>query len=393
LSGVGFWELDHKANTLYWSEEIFAIYGIDPNALAPNYSIFANLIFDDDREMVEQAFKASVENGKKYNIRYRVKCEVSFKWIEAKALTYFDESSNPERSIGTAQDISEIINAEEKLKRMAHYDILTDLPNRVLLSDRINQGMVQCQYFNQSLAIAYLDLDGFKVVNDTYGHDVGDELLITVSQRMQEALRDGDTLARIGGDEFVVVMVDLEKIKDSEPVLKRLLKAAAKPVALCDDVMQVSASIGVTLYPQDGAESDADQLVRHANEAMYIAKHAGKNCYHLFDTAQNNAVIIRGQSIADVRSALVRQEFLLHYQPKVNMNTGEVIGVEALIRWQHPVRGLVPPLEFLPAIEGHAISLDVGEWVIDTALSQINQWQNIGVNLPISVNISAHQLQ
>jgi diguanylate cyclase (GGDEF)-like protein/PAS domain S-box-containing protein len=391
LSGVGFWELDHKANTLYWSEEIFAIYGIDPNALAPNYSIFVNLIFDDDREMVEEAFKASVENGTEYSIRYRVKCEGSFKWIESKALTYFDESYNPERSIGTAQDISEIINAVEKLKRMAHYDVLTDLPNRVLLSDRINQGMVQCQCLNLSLAIAYLDLDGFKVVNDTYGHDVGDELLITVSQRMKEALRDGDTLARIGGDEFVVVMVDLEKIEDSEPVLKRLLRAVAKPVILGDAVMQVSASIGVTLYPQDGA--DADQLIRHADEAMYIAKLAGKNRYHLFDTAQNNAVIIRGQSIADVRSALDRREFLLHYQPKVNMNTGEVIGVEALIRWQHPVRGLVPPLEFLPAIEGHAISLDLGEWVIATALSQINQWQSIGVNLPISVNISAHQLQ
>ncbi len=289
--------------------------------------------------------------------------------------------------------LESIENAEhhKQLQRMAHYDVLTNLPNRVLLADRLSQSMVQCQRRNNSLAVAFMDLDGFKAVNDRYGHNVGDELLIEVADRMKEALREGDTLARIGGDEFIAVMGDLEKSKDSEPVLKRLLKAAADPVTLGDAVMQVSASIGVTLYPQDAA--DADQLIRHADEAMYIAKLAGKNRYHLFDTAQNNAVIIRGQSIADVRSALDRREFLLHYQPKVNMNTGEVIGVEALIRWQHPVRGLVPPLEFLPAIEGHAISLELGEWVIATALSQINQWQSIGVNLPISVNISAYQLQ
>jgi predicted signal transduction protein with EAL and GGDEF domain len=212
-----------------------------------------------------------------------------------------------------------------------------------------------------------------------------------VAQRMKEALREGDTLARIGGDEFIAVMVDLENIEDSEPVLKRLLKAAAKPIALGDTVMQVSASIGVTLYPQDG--SDADQLIRHADNAMYVAKQAGKNRYHLFDTDQDNAVNIRGQSIADVRSALDRREFVLHYQPKVNMHTGEMIGVEALIRWQHPDRGLVPPLEFLPAIEGHTVSLELGEWVIGTALNQINQWRSIGIPLPISVNISAYQLQ
>jgi EAL domain-containing protein (putative c-di-GMP-specific phosphodiesterase class I) len=155
--------------------------------------------------------------------------------------------------------------------------------------------------------------------------------------------------------------------------------------------MQVSASIGVTLYPQDG--SDADQLMRHADQAMYGAKQAGKNRYRLFDTALANASKVLLESISDIRSALYRHEFVLYYQPKVNMHTGAVIGVEALIRWQHPVRGLVPPLEFLQVIESQAISLELGEWVITNALSQISQWQSIGVNLPISVNISGYQLQ
>jgi diguanylate cyclase (GGDEF)-like protein/PAS domain S-box-containing protein len=281
--------------------------------------------------------------------------------------------------------------AEAKLEHLALYDLLTDLPNRVLLADRINHSMAQCQRRNQLLAVAYLDLDGFKVVNDTHGHDIGDKLLVALSQRMKEALRESDTLARIGGDEFIAVMVDLEKIEDSEPVLKRLLKAAAKPVTLGDAVHQVSASIGVTLYPQDSV--DADQLIRYADQAMYIAKQAGKNRYHLFDAGQDSAIKIQQQSIGDVRSALDRREFVLHYQPKVNMHTGKVIGVEALIRWQHPDRGLVPPIEFLPDIEGDAISVELGEWVIETALIQISQWRSMGLHLPISVNISVYQLQ
>ncbi|MGK0399549.1 MAG: putative signal transduction protein with EAL and GGDEF domain [Gammaproteobacteria bacterium] len=212
-----------------------------------------------------------------------------------------------------------------------------------------------------------------------------------MSQRMREALREGDTLARIGGDEFVAIIVDLEKTEDSKPVIERMLKAASESVTLGDAALQVSASIGVTVYPQDGV--DADQLMRHADQAMYVAKQAGKNRYHLFDTALDNAINIQQESIADIRLALGKDEFVLHYQPKVNMRTGAVIGVEALIRWQHPDRGLVSPLEFLPTIEGRAISLELGEWVLQTALTQISQWRSLGVNLPVSVNISAYQLQ
>jgi diguanylate cyclase (GGDEF)-like protein/PAS domain S-box-containing protein len=293
--------------------------------------------------------------------------------------------------VSLSTDTSSMKVLQGQLKRLTHYDVLTNLPNRILLADRLGQAMEQCQPHNQSLAVAFLDLDDFKEVNDKHGHKAGDELLIGVSQRMKAALCEFDTLARIGGDEFIAIIVNLENPEDSAPILARLLKAAAEPITSNDIVMQVSASIGVTLYPQD--VSGLDQLIRHADQAMHVAKQAGKNCYRLFDTAKNNEIKIQLESIENVVAGLSNRECVLYYQPKVNICTSEVIGVEALIRWQHPVRGLVPPMEFLPAIEGHAISIKIGEWVILSALAQISQWQSAGLNLPISVNISAYQLQ
>jgi len=288
-------------------------------------------------------------------------------------------------------DITPLKKHQDELEHIAHYDALTGMPNRVLLADRLQQAMLQSQRRNTALAVAYLDLDGFKPVNDQYGHEVGDQLLVTLSQRMRASLRESDTLARIGGDEFVVLLVDIGERRDCEQLLSRLLQAAATPVRLDGAILQLSASIGVTLYPQDNA--DADQLVRHADQAMYLAKQAGKNRFHLFDVAQNAAIQIQRESLQHIRVALDRQEFVLYYQPKVNMRTGAIIGAEALIRWQHPERGLLSPAAFLPVIEGQPISVEIGEWVIQTALAQIALWRDAGLDIGVSVNIGALQLQ
>jgi diguanylate cyclase (GGDEF)-like protein len=291
------------------------------------------------------------------------------------------------------KDFSELNTIKEQLQHQALHDVLTNLPNRVLLADRLSQSMVQSQRHRNLLAVVFLDLDGFKHVNDSYGHDLGDELLIIASLRMKAALRGGDSLARIGGDEFVAVLTDLTTVEDCEPVLERLLLAASKPVNIHNVELKVSASIGVTLYPQDNVS--ADQLMRHADQAMYVAKESGKNRYHIFDTAQDDAVKVQRESLEAIRSALDNQQFVLHYQPKVNMRTGSVIGTEALIRWQHPERGLLNPFDFLPVIENNPMMIELGEWVIDSALTQISQWQAMGLKLPLntSVNIAAIQLQ
>jgi diguanylate cyclase (GGDEF)-like protein/PAS domain S-box-containing protein len=297
-----------------------------------------------------------------------------------------------ERALVSAKDITELKKHEKQLEYIAHYDTLTGLPNRILKTDRLRQAMVQLdRKENGHIAVLYLDLDGFKEVNDTYGHSVGDQLLIDVSSRMKSVLREGDTLSRLGGDEFVAVITDLEDVSAAIPLVKRLLAAASKPVAIEDHLIQVSASIGVTFFPQ-AADVDGDQLIRQADQAMYEAKQFGKNRYHVFDPTYDQNIRAHHENIERIREALENEEFVLYFQPKVNMQSGEIIGSEALIRWNHPQRGIVSPAEFLPIIEEHSLSIEIGEWVIDAALKQLQEWKELGIDLHVSVNIGAKQL-
>ena len=303
-----------------------------------------------------------------------------------------DGQGSTQHYVALFSDITAIKAHQSQLEHIAHFDALTNLPNRVLLADRLQQAMAQAQRRQQLVAVVFLDLDGFKEVNDLHGHESGDQVLITLAQRMKEALREGDTLARIGGDEFVAVLIDLEDPSAGVPLLNRLLMAAALPVPVGDLTLQVSASLGVTFYPQ-AQNVEADQLLRQADQAMYQAKLAGKNRYWLFDAAQDDSLRSHHESLGRIRLALENNEFVLHYQPKVNMHTGQVVGAEALIRWQHTEKGLLPPAAFLPVIEDHPLAVDVGDWVINAALSQMELWHAAGLDLPVSVNIGARQLQ
>ncbi|MEY4736983.1 MAG: hypothetical protein RL302_1302, partial [Pseudomonadota bacterium] len=251
-----------------------------------------------------------------------------------------DAIGNVLQYVALFSDITAIKEQQSKLEHIAHFDSLTNLPNRVLLADRLLQEAAHATRRGNILAVAYLDLDGFKVINDQYGHDVGDQLLIALAGNMKQVLREGDTLSRIGGDEFVVVLTDLTETQACVPLLTRLLGAAARPVTVENVVMQVSASLGVTFYPQAQAV-EPDQLLRQADQAMYQAKLAGKNRFHVFDSAQDSNLRIHHEDLQRIQRAMEQREFVLHYQPKVNMRTGQVVGAEALIRWQHPQKGLL----------------------------------------------------
>ncbi len=292
--------------------------------------------------------------------------------------------------LGVFSDITRLKAHEAELAHIAQYDMLTGVPNRRLLGDRMKVALARARREKVSLAVCMLDLDGFKEVNDRHGHDVGDRLLIEVARRMQSVLREDDSLARLGGDEFVFLLSNLKQPEECHSVLERMLRGIAQPMVIGDVEVQVSASIGLTLYPQDDANPDT--LLRHADQAMYGAKQAGKNCYHLFDPEHDRQVKAHLEQLLRFEQAMQHNELVLFYQPKVNLKTGHIVGAEALLRWQHPELGLRLPAQFLQLLSGQSLDIDLGEWVIETALEQMSAWLRQGVEIDVSVNISADHL-
>jgi diguanylate cyclase (GGDEF)-like protein len=296
-----------------------------------------------------------------------------------------------EAVLGWFFDISHIKKHEAELRRVAHYDLLTGIPNRVLLADRMHQAIAQTSREKSMMAVCYLDLDGFKPINDTLGHDAGDHVLIEVATRINNAIRGGDTSARLGGDEFVILLLGLEKGEECVATLERLLAVISLPITFKNKTISVSASIGVSIYPMD--DEDPDILMRHADQAMYIAKQTGKNRFHIYDPALDRRSRDQHEFLKSIRYALEHNQFDLYFQPQISMRTNELVGVEALIRWRHPERGILPPSEFLRYIENTDLDIEIGQWVTANALAQLVQWQNAGLDIEVSVNISGYHLE
>jgi len=359
------------------------VMGKNPRILSSGHQspeTFANLW----HSLFEQGhWQGEVWNRRKSGEVYAVKQTISAVRDNAGAVAHF---------VSLFSDITSVKAYEAQLEHVAHFDALTSLPNRIVLADRMRQALNQAQRHGRTLAVVFLDLDGFKAVNDNHGHEVGDQLLIALAARMKEVLRDGDTLARIGGDEFVAVLLDLPDMAACAPLLGRLLEAAAQAVPVGPLVLQVSASVGVTFYPQ-AQEVDASKLLDQADQAMYQAKLEGKNRYHVFDAGQNKHLRAHHEQLGQIRLALANQEFLLHFQPKVNLRTGCLIGAEALIRWAQPGNGLLEPSAFLPMVDDNTLAVELGEWVIHQALCQLSMWQSAGLNIPVSVNVAVRQLK
>lgn len=302
-----------------------------------------------------------------------------------------DEHKNTLHYIGIFTDITHSKKQQESLEQMAHYDALTQLPNRVLLTDRFTQALAHSKRTASLLAVCFLDLDNFKPVNDTYGHETGDQLLVEVAERIKINIGDEDTVSRHGGDEFILLLGDIESLSQCEQTLTKIIDSLAQPYLINTQSLSVSASIGISLYPID--DSDFDTLMRHADLAMYQAKLAGRNQYYLFNTKQDKLLIQKNIKLQEIQKALINNELELYYQPKVNMGTGKVFGAEALIRWNHTEKGVISPINFLPIIEGTDLEIQVGNWVIDEALKQLDSWLEQGIELEISVNIPSFYLQ
>ena len=302
-----------------------------------------------------------------------------------------DQDGDLRYLIGLFHDITETKAQQEQLERLAHYDALTHLPNRSLLADRLRQAMVHAIDADKHLAVLYLDLDGFKEVNDKFGHANGDQLLVQFSKRIAKSLAVEDTLARLGGDEFVIVLQNLNCPDDALSTVLNVMQLTTENFIISDVELNMTASMGVVFYPQ-ADNVDPDQLLRQADQAMYLAKRAGKNRFHVFDEKSERKLREQHELIQRISDGLAAGEFALYYQPKVNLRSGDVLGFEALIRWNHPERGVLSPASFLPVIEDHPLIITLGDWVINAALEQMSTWKKVGIEFPVSINVAALQL-
>ena len=316
----------------------------------------------------------------------------SLYWVDSTMVPVIDSATGRvERYLSIRFDISEKRQLLHSLQWRVGHDVLTGLPNRAFLSDLLDQALEFSRQENIALAVCMLDLDGFKAFNDGYGHASGDLLLVDVAKRLRNIVRGEDVVARLAGDEFVLVLRYVHDLPQLRAALNRVLGAISVPYSLHGKDIHVFASIGVTLFPDDN--EDAGTLLRHADQAMYVAKQSGRKRFHIFDVTRDREVKATHETVERVRQALVDGELRLHFQPKVNMRRGRVVGFEALLRWEHPQNGLMRAWEFLPQVEETDLIIDIGEWVIDQVLAQLDRWRQDGHDWPVSINIAARHFQ
>lgn len=392
-TGDGVWDWYVQTGVEYFSRRCKEIYGFAEGEIANRSEALDGRTHPDDVAQMqrdrEAHFKGETET---YTNEHRILCkDGSWKWVLTRGMVISrDTRGQPLRMIGTHTDISDRKNAEAQVWKQAHFDALTGLPNRRMLRHRLDNAILHSQEHGENLAILFIDLDHFKEVNDTLGHDGGDLLLVQAAQRIQNCLNPHDTVARMGGDEFTVVLSNAGDSTHIEKTVQNILDSMATAFQIGSEQVFVSASVGVALYPQNACL--VEDLLKHADQALYVAKGAGRNRFSFFTPALQEAAVLRARLAADLRLAMPEQQFALVYQPIVHLGTGKVHKAEALLRWQHPQRGAVSPAQFIPIAESTGLIVEIGEWVFQQAALQVAQWQAVyGRDFQISVNKSPVQ--
>ncbi len=396
--------LDQDGNFTFINERIESLLGFSKEEIVGKHYSF--LVHKDDMEQAKYVFnERRVGSRAAKNIELRLKCKDDgnlrhFKNrtlpIELSAMGMYTGNDSSKNSYtgtyGVARDVTERKIAEETINFQAYHDLLTKLPNRALLRDRLNLAINQAKREEESLAVMFLDLDRFKNINDSLGHMIGDELLQQVSIRLKECIRAGDTLARFGGDEFTLMLPKLQHPReDAGKLAEKISKKLKQPFNVDGHELYVSASIGIALYPQDG--TNMDNLIKHADVAMYHVKGQGKNGYQFYSNEMNAPYIKKLSLDTGIHRALDNDEFTLVYQPQINIRSGEIVGVETLLRWNHPEHGTIPPAEFIPFAEESGLIIDIGHWVLKTACAELSRWRMAGLpEIRMAINISARQL-
>ncbi len=393
--GDGVWDLQVQSGEQYLSPNLLRMYGYDDGELKPSVAELDALVHPEDVGRLQHDRQAHLEGiTLTYSNEHRVRCkDGSWKWVHSRGMVISrDAQGQALRMLGTHADITERKSADALVWQQAHFDALTGLPNRRLMRERLIQEIKKCRRNDHKLALLFIDLDHFKEVNDTLGHDRGDELLVEAAQRIQRCLRETDTVARMGGDEFTVIITGMTDESNLQTILPKLLNALSASFQLGLDQVFVSASMGVTVYPTDTME--VDDLLKNADQALYVAKAAGRNRFSFFTPALQEAAMQRAQLTHDLRAALPAQEFRMVYQPIVTLATGKIHKAEALIRWQHPKRGLISPAEFIPVAESSGLIVELGEWIFAQAAAQVKNWRaDLHPEFQVSVNKSPLQFE
>jgi len=407
IGEMGDWEWDVRQDRIVPSEQARRIFGHDTGWGTLPIDDFLASVHPEDAERVREACEHAISNGDAFAIEHRVvqsggKLRHVHQQVEVIA---HDDAGRALRLAGAVHDITRRKDAEEQIRRLAYYDTLTGLPNRLLFTEKMHKAIAHAERHGQQVAIMFIDLDHFKRVNDTLGHGAGDELLRVVSARLDTSVRaldsvgrgsgdnaDTNSIARLGGDEFIVMLNNVQRVADAAGVARRLVAALAQPVTVQGTELYVGGSVGIAMYPDDG--TDIDTLLMNADTAMYRAKEAGRGGFQFYDRSMNARALDRLVMESMLRRAVERSEFVLHYQPRVDFNSGLIVGAEALIRWQHPERGLLLPQEFIPLAEDTNLVIPIGEWAIGAVCRQSAAWLAQGVDLvPVAVNLAASHLR
>jgi diguanylate cyclase (GGDEF)-like protein/PAS domain S-box-containing protein len=405
LGRFGGWQLDLQTKRLFWTNEIYLILETSPEEFNPTVDTVFKCYLPDSQNILSEALHQSIHHGVCYDLELESYTTKGNKIDVRTTCTVTLEEGVPVTLSGIFQDISDQKTNQRKLEKSnldladansaltlsANYDALTGLPNRKLLGNLIDQALSKSLQTNKYVAIVCIEVDGFKKVNDTYGENLRNRLVKKVVSQFTRILREGDTLSRIGGDEFVVIINNLSKPSASDAIVSRLLKSVSGTLLVKKKSLKITTSAGLTCYPLDNVSRD--ELIKHADHAMYIAKQKGINNRHVFNIEKDVAEKHHNEELRRIAQALKDDEFILYYQPKVDLRTNEVVGFEGLIRWDHPDNGLLAPAMFLPVVENDILGIEMGRWVINKALLQLQYALSIGYDIPISVNISSLHLQ
>jgi diguanylate cyclase (GGDEF)-like protein/PAS domain S-box-containing protein len=406
IAGLGNWDWDIDKDTIYCSEQMYRIFGLEPDGSPASYKKFLARVHPEERESILDLVHKALQARQPYRIDYRIELpDGSCRNIHEQTDVVFGAAGDPVSMHGTVQDITERINSEEKIRFLAYYDALTGLPNRQLFLEHVNQALFTAQRDGSKVALLYLDLDRFKRINDTLGHSAGDKLLQEIAICLADSIRSSDivakaclpckagvSLSRLGGDEFTILLTGLAEEDHAARVAQRILELLSLPINIAGQEVYVSGSMGITLYPSDG--EDVDMLMRNADVAMYHAKESGRNSFQFFSDHMNHRAMEKLGIETDLKRALERNELLLYYQPQIDLTTGRLAGLEALVRWQHPASGMMKPDMFIPIAEETGLIVDIGQWVLHEACRQTMQWRQAGFAPPrIGVNISSLQFK